>query len=96
MPIQFRKKSIKSRKRTLGLAALGLIAETIFGHPKVDMAAILNVATRSQFAAAPLLASIGSLSWTASSESGATGAAASTAAGGAVVPVCLRSHRIDS
>jgi hypothetical protein len=67
MPIQFRKTSIKSRRRTLGLAALGLIVNTITSHPKVDVAAMVNVAMMSRFAAAPLMASIGSLSRTGGS-----------------------------
>ena len=50
MSIQIRKTSIKSRKRTLGLAGIGLIVETIVSHPRVDVTAMVNVAT---VAAAP-------------------------------------------
>lgn len=69
MPIQFRKASIKSRKRTLGLAGLGLILNTITSHPKVDVTAMVNVAMMSRFAAAPLMASLGSLARTGGSRS---------------------------
>ena len=61
MSIQIRKTSIKSRKRTLGLAGLGLIVETIVSHPRVDVTAMVNVAMLSRFAAAPVMASLGGL-----------------------------------
>jgi hypothetical protein len=66
MPMQFRKTSIRSRKRTLGLAALGLIVDAIVSHPRVDVKAMVDVAMMSRFAAAPLMASLGSLSRTTS------------------------------
>jgi hypothetical protein len=57
MSIQFRKTSIRSRKRTLMLAGLGLIVETIASHPKVDVARMVDVAMMSRFAVVRLMAS---------------------------------------
>jgi hypothetical protein len=59
MPMQFRKTSIRSRKRTLGLAALGLIVDAIVSHPRVNVPAMVNVAMTSRFVAPPLMASLG-------------------------------------
>ena len=93
MPIQFRKTSIRSRKRTLGVAALGLIVDMIVGHPKVDMAAMVNVAMLSRFAAAPLLASIGSLSST-SGPGPNRPAATAPAAPEYTASLCMRTRRL--
>jgi hypothetical protein len=61
MPTKFRKASIKSRRRTLALAGLGLIVETITSQPRGNPAAMTNVATMLRFAVAPLMASRGGL-----------------------------------
>ncbi len=62
MPIQFRKTSIRSCMRTLGLAAFGLIVDAIVSHPRVDVPAMVNVAMMSRFTIAPVMASLGGLS----------------------------------
>ena len=92
MPNRFRKTSIKSRKRTLALAGLGLIVETIVSHPRVDVAAMVNVATLSRFAA-PLMASFGGVAWTAQT---GDNAAAAVAGPDRVASFCRRTHHADS
>lgn len=93
MPNRFRKTSIKSRKRTLALAGLGLIVETIVSHPRVDVTAMVNVATLSRFAA-PLMASFGGVAWTAETQGNA--AAAPVAGPDRFASFCRRTHHADS
>jgi hypothetical protein len=95
MPIQFRKASIKSRKRTLGLAGLGLILNTITSHPKVDVTAMVNVALMSRFAAAPLMASLGSLTRTGDSRSTDNAVTTPAASPNHVAWNCARARRAD-
>ncbi|MES2031516.1 MAG: hypothetical protein V4477_20235 [Pseudomonadota bacterium] len=91
MPSQFRKTSIRSRKRTLGLAALGLIVDAIVSHPRVDVPAMVNVAMMSRFAVAPVIASFGGLSWTTST--GSSGAVPTPAMSqDRVTRMCARAH----
>ncbi|MEH2477230.1 hypothetical protein V1282_000587 [Nitrobacteraceae bacterium AZCC 2146] len=96
MPIQFRKTSIKSRKRTLGLAGLGLIVETIVSHPRVDVTAMVNVAMMSRFAAAPLMASLGSLSRTAGPRSNDNVGTTPAASPDHMASICGRTRRTES
>ncbi|MGM4891748.1 hypothetical protein [Tardiphaga sp. 839_C3_N1_4] len=92
MPIQFRKTSIRSRKRTLGLAALGLIVDAIVSHPRVDVPAMVNVAMMSRFAAAPLMASLGSFSWTTGTGSSNTLVPTPVMSADDVAWMCPRAH----
>ena len=92
MPIQFRKTSIRSRKRTLGLAAFGLILDAIVSHPRVDVPAMVNVAMMSRFAIAPVMASLGSFSWTTSTVSRDTAAPTPVMSADHVVWMCARTH----
>ncbi|MGM4922210.1 hypothetical protein AB8A31_04825 [Tardiphaga sp. 804_B3_N1_9] len=92
MPIQFRKTSIRSRKRTLGLAAFGLILDAIVSHPRVDVPAMVNVAMMSRFAVAPVMASLGSLSWTTSTGSSNTVATTPVMSADHVTRMCARAH----
>lgn len=92
MPMQFRKTSIRSRKRTLGLAALGLILDAIVSHPRVDVTAMVNVAMMSRFAVPPLMASLGSLSWTTRTGSSDTSAPTPAMSPDHVVWMCARAH----
>jgi hypothetical protein len=84
MAIKFRKLSIRSRKRTLGLAGFGMVVEMIASHPRLDMAALANVATVTRFAAPAVLAAVGSWSW--KSDDGVTPAAEDVAATPISVP----------
>jgi RNase P/RNase MRP subunit POP5 len=59
MAIKFRKLSIKSRKRTLGLAGLALVMEMVVSHPRFDMAA--GVAQVARVAAPAVMASLATL-----------------------------------
>lgn len=59
MAMKFRKLSIKSRKRTLGLAGLALVVEMVVSHPRFDMAA--GVAHVARVAAPAVMASLASL-----------------------------------
>lgn len=92
MPIQFRKTSIRSRKRTLGLAALGLILDAIVSHPRVDVPAMVNVAMMSRFAIAPVVASLGSFSWATSTGSSNTVALTPVMSADHVTRMCARAH----
>jgi len=92
MPSQFRKTSIRSRKRTLGLAALGLIVDAIVSHPRVDVPAMVNVAMMSRFAVAPVMASFGGLSWTTSTGSSDTAAPTPAMSLDRVTRMCARAH----
>ena len=62
MAMKFRKLSIKSRKRTLGLAGLALVVEVVVSHPRFDMAA--NVAQVARVAAPAVMASLAALTRT--------------------------------
>ncbi|WP_441229808.1 hypothetical protein AB7828_07315 [Tardiphaga sp. 215_C5_N2_1] len=92
MRIQFRKTSIRSRKRTLGLAAFGLIVDAIVSHPRVDVPAMVNVAMMSRFAVAPVMASLGSFSWTTSTGSSNTVATTPVMSADHVTRMCARAH----
>jgi hypothetical protein len=92
MPSQFRKTSIRSRKRTLGLAALGLILDAIVSHPRVDVPAMVNVAMMSRFAIAPVMASLGGLSWTTSTGSSDTVAPTPAMSPDHGTRMCARAH----
>jgi len=92
MPIQFRKTSIRSRKRTLGLAAFGLIVDAIVSHPRVDVPAMVNVAMMSRFAIAPVMASLDGLSWTTSTGSSDTVAPTPVMSADHVTRMCARAH----
>jgi hypothetical protein len=96
MPIQFRKTSIRSRKRTLGLAGLGLIVETIVSHPRVDVTAMVNVAMMSRFAAAPLMASLGSLPRPAATGSNEHVGITPAAGPDRMASLCGRTRRTES
>jgi hypothetical protein len=96
MPIPFRKASIRSRRRTLGLAGLGLIVETIASHPRVDVTAMVNVATMSRLAVAPVMASLGGLSWTAGPRSDDPVGIAPAAGPARMAWLCGRKHLIAS
>lgn len=63
MAMKFRKLSIKSRKRTLGLAGLALVVEMVVSHPRFDMAA--GVAQVARVAAPAVMASLASFTRTA-------------------------------
>jgi hypothetical protein len=56
MATKFRKLSIKSRKRTLGVAGIALVLEIIVSHPRFDMAA--NIAQTARVAGPVLMASL--------------------------------------
>lgn len=60
MAMKFRRLSIKSRKRTLGLAGLALVVEMVVSHPRFDMAA--GVAQVARVAAPAVMASLAT--WT--------------------------------
>ena len=92
MPIQFRKTSIRSRKRTLGLAAFGLIVDAIVSHPRVDVPAMVNVAMMSRFAIAPVMASLDGLSWTSSTGSSNTVAPTPVTSADHVAWICPRAR----
>jgi hypothetical protein len=62
MAMKFRKLSIKSRKRTLGLAGLALVVEMVVSHPRFDMAA--GVAQVARVAAPAVMASLAALTRT--------------------------------
>ena len=62
MAMKFRKLSIKSRKRTLGVAGLALVVEMLVSHPRFDMAA--NVAQVARIAAPAVMASLATLTRT--------------------------------
>jgi RNase P/RNase MRP subunit POP5 len=62
MAMKFRKLSIKSRKRTLGLAGLALVVEMVVSHPRFDMAA--GVAQVARVAAPAVMASLATLTRT--------------------------------
>lgn len=62
MAMKFRKLSIKSRKRTLGLAGLALVMEMVVSHPRFDMAA--GVAQVARVAAPAVMASLATLTRT--------------------------------
>jgi hypothetical protein len=62
MVMKFRKLSIKSRKRTLGLAGLALVMEMVVSHPRFDMAA--GVAQVARVAAPAVMASLATLTRT--------------------------------
>jgi RNase P/RNase MRP subunit POP5 len=62
MAMKFRKLSIKSRKRTLGLAGLALVVEMVVSHPRFDMAA--GVARVARVAAPAVMASLATLTRT--------------------------------
>lgn len=64
MAMKFRKQSIKSRKRTLGLAGLALVVEMVVSHPRFDMAA--SVAHVARVAAPAAMASLATLKRTGS------------------------------
>jgi RNase P/RNase MRP subunit POP5 len=64
MAMKFRKLSIKSRKRTLGLAGLALVVEMVVSHPRFDMAA--GVAQVARVAAPAVMASLAMLTRTGS------------------------------
>jgi hypothetical protein len=56
MAMKFRKLSIKSRKRTLGLAGFALVVEMVVSHPRFDMAA--SVAQVARVVAPAVMASL--------------------------------------
>ena len=58
MAIRFRKLSIKSRKRTLGLAGLALVVEMVVSHPRFDA---VQIATAARVAGPALMASLANL-----------------------------------
>lgn len=62
MTMKFRKLSIRSRKRTLGLAGLALLVEMVVSHPRFDMAA--GVAQMARVAAPAVMASLAALTRT--------------------------------
>ncbi len=62
MAMKFRKLSIRSRKRTLGVAGLALVVEMVVSNPRFDMAA--NVAQVARVAAPAVMASLAALSRT--------------------------------
>ena len=62
MAMKFRKLSIKSRKRTLGVAGLALVLEMVVSHPRFDMAA--GVAQVARMAAPAVMASLATLTRT--------------------------------
>lgn len=64
MAIKFRKLSIKSRRRTLGLAGLALVVEMVVSHPRFDMA--VGVAQVARVAAPAVVASLAALTRTGS------------------------------
>lgn len=95
MAIKFRKLSIKSRKRTLGLACFALVVEMVASHPRLDMAA--GVAHVARVAAPAMMASLASLTGTGTPPSEAVKAMP------AVVPVvdhtaelCAKMRRVES
>jgi len=95
MGMKFRKLSIKSRKRTLGLAGFALVVEMVVSHPRFDMMA--GVAQVARVAAPAVMASLATLTRTGQSP-GET--APKTPA---VVPVmdhtaelCARMRRVES
>lgn len=56
MAMKFRKLSIKSRKRTLGMAGFALVVEMVVSHPRFDMAA--GVAQVARVAVPAVMASL--------------------------------------
>lgn len=64
MAMKFRKLSIRSRKRTLGVAGLALVVEMVVSNPRFDMAA--NVAQVARVAAPAVMASLAALTRTGS------------------------------
>ncbi|QUS39783.1 hypothetical protein RPMA_13745 [Tardiphaga alba] len=61
MAFKFRKMSIKSRKRTLGIAGFALVVEMIVSHPRFD---VTHVATAARVAGPALMASLATLTRT--------------------------------
>lgn len=95
MAIKFRKLSIKSRKRTLGVAGLALVMEMVVSHPRFDMAA--GVAQVARVAAPTVMASLATLTRTGNTPREAVPETP------AVVPVmehtaelCARMRRVES
>jgi len=62
MAMKFRKLSIKSRKRTLGVAGLALVVEMLVSHPRFDMAA--SIAQVARVAVPAVMASLATLTRT--------------------------------
>jgi hypothetical protein len=95
MAMKSRKLSIKSRKRTLGLAGLALVVEIVVSHPRFDMAA--SVAHVARVAAPAVMASLASLTRTGNAPHAANSEKPS------VVPVvdhtaelCAKMRRVES
>ncbi len=95
MAIKFRKLSIKSRKRTLGVAGFALVLEMVVSHPRFDMAA--GVAQVARVAAPAVMASLATLTRTGHTPREAVPETP------AVVPVmehtaelCARMRRVES
>ena len=94
MAFKFRKLSIRSRRRTLGVAGLALLVEMIASHPRFDLT---HVATMARVAGPAMMASLAAL----------TRSGTDTADQGEVAPMlvpavdeaassCQRSRRIES
>jgi hypothetical protein len=70
MAMKFRKLSIRSRKRTLGVAGLALVVEIVLSNPRFDVAA--NVAQVARVAAPAVMASLAELTRTGTAPRDAT------------------------
>ncbi|UGV27012.1 hypothetical protein E0H22_15735 [Rhodopseudomonas boonkerdii] len=95
MAMKFRKLSIRSRKRTLGLAGLALVVEMVVSHPRFDLAA--SVAQVARVAAPAVMASLAMLTRTGSTPREAESAPpAMVPAMDHTAELCAKMRRVES